>query len=319
MLGYSENELKSMDWKEITHPDDIELTELKIQEIIKSKKTLFFLEKRYFHRNGKIVYTETNFTLQRDDNGKPLFFITLVNDITKKKNKENELFKAFIEGEENERKRMATELHDGICQMLVAANMNLTAYLADINDAPKDENELLLTQIKKLISEAVKETRNISHNLSSSLLKEKGLIPIISEMVEKINQTKKLNIKFLHYRSKKKIDWTIKINIYRILQELISNILKYANATTITIQLKKHSDKTLILSVEDNGIGFDKNKIKKDGIGLKNIASRVKSLNGCLIIGSTIGEGTTIFIGIPLNPTFANEFKHSKIKASNHH
>ena len=319
MLGYSENELKSMDWKEITHPDDIELTELKIQEIIKSKKSSFFLEKRYLHKNKSIVFAEVSISLQHDNNGNPINFIVLFNDITEKKNKEIELLKAFIEGEENEQKRIAAELHDGVGQLLIAANIHISVYQSDIKNTPKEENELLLTNIKTLISEALTETRNISHNLSSSLLEEKNLNTIINEMIEKINQNKKLNIKFIHYNSIKKIEWNIKINIYRILQELISNILKYANATTITIQLKKQPNKTLILSVEDNGIGFDKNKIKKNGIGLKNIASRVKALNGCLIIGSTIGEGTTIFIGIPLNPTFAVDFKHSKIKASNHH
>lgn len=311
MLGYSESELNSIHWKEITHPDDIELTELKIQKIVNSKNPSFFLEKRYLHKNGNVVFAEVSISMQRDNNGNPLNFIALFNDITEKKNKENELLKAIIEGEEKERKRIAEEFHDGVCQLLVAANMNLTAYQADIKNATNDEKALLLTNIKTLISEALTETRNISHNLCSTLLEEKDLITIINEMIEKINQTKKLNIKFLHYNSIKKLDWNIKINIYRILQELISNILKYANATTITIQLKKHSNKTLIFSVEDNGVGFDKDKIKNEGIGLKNIESRVKALNGCLIIGSTISEGTTVFIGIPINPTFTVDFNQA--------
>ena len=101
ITGYTESELQSLHWKQITHPDDIAISEEMAQSLLKGEQTTCCFEKRYIHKNKNIILTEINISLQRDENGTPLFFITLLNDITEKKNKETEFLKAIIEGEEN--------------------------------------------------------------------------------------------------------------------------------------------------------------------------------------------------------------------------
>lgn len=205
--------------------------------------------------------------------------------------------KAVLESEENERQRLARELHDGVGQMLSAAKLNLTT----IKDINLDDENTLNNSIE-ILDDSIKEIRNISHNMVPDVLLKFGLKKAIKDFIDKINQTKIINIHFECIGCKEDyLNDTSKLMLYRIIQESVNNTIKYAAATQLNVQLAS-DDSEITLIMEDNGNGFDVQKaMEKDGIGLKNMQLRTDYLKGKMEINSSPNKGTTIFIEIPLS------------------
>ncbi len=205
----------------------------------------------------------------------------------------------IIEGQERERKRVAEELHDGIGQLLSAINLNLKKLESKAEEWNKEYQQSYYNALK-LLDQAVREVRNISHNLMPDVLENFGLIKAIEHLCEDLKGGEKLQVDFYHNEIDHRFNRTIEITLYRVTQELIANALKHAQADYIQIQLIEHK-KRLVLSVEDNGRGFREDEIQnKSGIGLKNTEKRIKSLNGKLMIDSEKEKGTAITVELPL-------------------
>ncbi|MES2381596.1 MAG: sensor histidine kinase [Bacteroidota bacterium] len=205
--------------------------------------------------------------------------------------------KAIIEAEEKERVRIARELHDGIGQQLSAAKMNLSAFEATM---PEDKKETF-HYLMELVDDAVKEVRSISHNMIPNALLRSGLTSAVREFVNKLTISGDLKIDLHIVGIDTRLDNSIETVLYRVIQECVSNIIKHAQASHVNIQLIKY-DTHLNLVIEDNGVGFDTNKINDfEGIGLKNIVSRVLYLNGTVDFDSMSGHGTTIIVDVPTN------------------
>lgn len=207
--------------------------------------------------------------------------------------------KAIIEAEEKERIRIARELHDGIGQQLSAAKMNLSAFEATM---PEDKKETF-HYLMELVDDAVKEVRSISHKMIPNALLRSGLTSAVREFVNKLTISGTLKIDLHIVGIDTRLDHSIETVLYRVIQECVGNIIKHAQASHVNIQLIKY-DTHLNLVIEDNGVGFDTNKINKfEGIGLKNIVSRVLYLNGTVDFDSMLGHGTTIIVDVPTNKT----------------
>lgn len=208
--------------------------------------------------------------------------------------------KAVIEAEEKERTRIAKELHDGIGQQLSAAKMNLSSLQMRL-DSNEPEHQKLLDHAVSLIDDSVKEVRSVSHQMMANALLKNGLAAAIRDFVQKLGDGKSLRTELeivdLHHR----LDPAIEMMLYRVLQELVNNIIRHAQATIVNIQLIRHED-SILLQVEDNGIGFDPlNRLHQSGIGLENIRSRVEILHGSFFIDSQPGHGTTSSVEIPID------------------
>lgn len=202
---------------------------------------------------------------------------------------------AVLEAEERERIRIARDLHDGVGQTLAAARMTLGNYVSQKKiESPEMQNSL------DLLEDGIKEIREISHNMMPSSLTKFGLSSALKQFTNKINALGKLEIELQIVGFKERSDEKIELVLYRIIQEIISNIIKHAEAKKVNIELVKHDDE-LILIIEDNGRGFDTFSTENHGIGLKNIATRVEYLNGNVNFDSSIGKGTSVVIEIPLN------------------
>lgn len=199
---------------------------------------------------------------------------------------------AIISTQEEERKRISGELHDGIGQMLSVVKMNMSAM----------EEELPLQQLKQaiqLLDESCTELRNISHHLMPAVLMKKGLVNAVEEFCATINMSKKIHLSF-YADTFERVHGSIEVNVYRIIQELVQNITKYAQATEVNLNINYEND-TLKLMVSDNGIGLNTEAIKNSkGNGWSNIYSRVSIMHAQLEIDSSPGNGTTIFIDVPL-------------------
>ncbi|APD06226.1 signal transduction histidine-protein kinase/phosphatase DegS [Flavobacteriaceae bacterium UJ101] len=205
--------------------------------------------------------------------------------------KENELehANALIEGQDQERNRIAKEIHDGVGAQLAGLKLNLE----QTNQGLQNENLALITQD---LEQAFTELRSISHNLSTNYLEEKTLDVLLLDLKAQYekNLTFTIGLYIFPPDLLGKLSQTDKHHLYRIVQELLNNTYKHAAATQVHLSFTQHED-SLNLLYEDNGKGFDPSS-KAKGIGLHNIQERVKALNGTLTLDSQPQKGTTIII-----------------------
>jgi two-component system, NarL family, sensor kinase len=204
-------------------------------------------------------------------------------------------FKAVIDAEEKERSRIAQELHDGLGQLLSTARLNV----AGLEDSVIKEDKPYLDKSLKIIDEACTEIRNISHNMMPNALIRMGLISAIRELVENINTSKVLKIDFSTNVSGS-LGKSLDITIYRIVQEILNNMIRHSKANLINMEINK-TNNNLLISMRDNGIGFNTDDLKEStGLGWKNIFSRVSMLNGTIELDSKPKEGTIVYINLEL-------------------
>ncbi|MVT08232.1 sensor histidine kinase [Chitinophaga sp. ysch24] len=195
---------------------------------------------------------------------------------------------------ENERKRIAADLHDSIGPLLSTIKLNL--HSIGVTD-PQDK--LLIDRSSGYIDEVIRGLRQISHNLLPATLERKGLTEALREFIRQLSAKESLEIKF-NTSGQINIPPEKEIHVFRIIQEIAHNTLKHAKATQLQIVLTRESGFFLVL-VKENGIGFDvkKARMESSGLGMKSLAIRTDILNGSLSIDSTPGQGTNYFVKIP--------------------
>ena len=204
---------------------------------------------------------------------------------------------AVFKGEEQERTRMAKDLHDGLGGLLSGIKYSLNTMKGNLIMTP--ENNQTLERSMDMLDSSIKEMRRVAHNMMPETLVKFGLDIALKDFCSEINQTDALMIS---YQSIGLGDATISditsITIYRIIQELINNTFKHAAAKTAIVQVT-NTNGVLAITVEDDGIGFDKEILKySKGIGWVNIQNRVEFLKGNLDIQSAPGKGTSVHIEI---------------------
>jgi two-component system, NarL family, sensor kinase len=222
------------------------------------------------------------------------------NELQQRLNEQQE--KATIEilaAEEKERKRIASDLHDGVGQLMTAAWLNLQALQTEQNNLPSNSTKLL-TKSLELVDESCKEVRAVSHNMMPNALLKKGLSNAVREFIHQIN-SKQTKINLQTDDINKPIPIQIETVLYRIIQESVNNVIKHANASSLDISIGQDINGVDVM-IEDNGKGFNfAEAIKKDGIGLENIQSRVHYLKGTVEWNSAPNKGTLVAIHIPFS------------------
>lgn len=208
-------------------------------------------------------------------------------------------YNAMLEGQEEERLRISADLHDRLGSMLSTIKLMFGA-LGEKIDKAQEENKIQYEKATDLIDHACVEVRRISHNLGTGMVASFGLVKSLEELCEGLNQTGKLTCEFQHHRMHESLPAHIEIEIYRIAQEAVNNIIKHAKSSRIDLQINR-LDNEINMHIEDNGIGFDVEAKKKDhGLGLVNLEKRAEKIGGRLFIDSFIGRGTTIVLEVPL-------------------
>ena len=212
---------------------------------------------------------------------------------------QNELFNTIVSTQDQERKRIAQDIHDSLGSVLSAARLKLSSLGENKDSLDADQVEKYQATLD-LLDEASSELRNISHNIMPATLSKLGLVAALQNLIGKISSHPGMQISFTAHEFEGRIEETAEMSIYRIILELINNIVKHAAANKVTIQLIKYPA-YINLVVEDNGRGFNYAKAleEKKGIGLGNILSRVEYLKGTIDIDSSPGKGTTVIIEIP--------------------
>jgi two-component system NarL family sensor kinase len=215
------------------------------------------------------------------------------------KGQELKTYNAMIEGQEEERKRIATDLHDRLGSMLSTVKLLFSSLDIKIDKA-QENNQQQFDKAGSLLDEAVMEVRRISHNLSTGMVMSFGLVPALQELCSSIDNSRLIQCRLLAYGMNERLDQQTEIELYRMVQEVFSNILKHAKAKQVTVQLNRVAD-SLNITIEDDGIGFDiTEKRRSGGLGLKNIEARAARLNGTYHIDSKPGRGTISIIEIPI-------------------
>jgi len=215
-------------------------------------------------------------------------------------NQEMASMNAMLEGQEKERKRIAQDLHDRLGSMLSTVKLHFQSLEGKVNQQQQESDK----QFKKafqLLDDLVEEVRKVSNNIVSGVLMKFGLVAALADLRDTIMGANQVQLELVTYNLDERLETPTEIALYRIVQELLSNALKHAQATELTVNIQREED-TLRLLVEDNGIGFDQAAVQ-GGMGLKNIESRVANLGGKLTIDSEKGRGTTVIVEVELNKT----------------
>ena len=218
--------------------------------------------------------------------------------ITIEQQKKLELTQAIIDGEEQERTRLAKELHDGIGGLMSMLKLQFTNFKK--SHTAIQENAEYNTALD-LLNTASQDIRKISHALMPSALERLGLIDAVEQFCTSMQASADFEIDFQHYNINERLPQRFELLAYRIIQELLNNIIKYAEAKEVLVQLAKNENH-LSITIEDDGKGFDVSSIKnKDGIGLQSMQKRIELLGGKMDIDSAIGKGTSVNIELPIS------------------
>lgn len=210
--------------------------------------------------------------------------------------KEQELksIDAMIEGQEKERQRIANDLHDDLGGLMATVKLHFNAL-------KEKQTPELYDKTNQLIDDAYQKVRTVAHAKNSGVIAKQGLLKAIIEMANTISATNKIAITVVDHGLENRLENSLELTIFRIIQELITNILKHADASEATIHITNHDD-SLNIMVEDNGKGFNPSQVTKTnkGMGISSIDKRIEHLNGTMTIESEMNQGTTIIIDIPI-------------------
>lgn len=305
IFGYKHSITEFENVSERIHPDDRKAVLESLEKAIANNADRWEAEYQLRCENKSYKIVSNKAYLVRDENKKLLRIIGAIRDLSEQRTlekklneeenqKKQEIIQAIIEAQEKERKELSYELHDNINQVLATCTLLL--------DLAKKNPALSAPYIEKCsenILQIINEIRDISRNLTTFTLDNLGLVPAIKDISEKINETGKIYITFKSSKThdEKLIPADIKLNVFRIIQEEINNVIKHANASELKITLAFNTKK-LRLELNDNGKGFELQKVKK-GLGLQNIQSRVDYFHGKINIETAPGKGCIISIEFP--------------------
>lgn len=197
---------------------------------------------------------------------------------------------AMLEGQEKERQRIAEDLHDSLGGKLSA----LKLFVEDVKKSDKN----LYKKIKGVLDESYSDVRNISHQQNATAMIDKGLIPAVRIVANQLKSSEKLHVEVTNIDLKKKIKNFMELQLFRVIQELLTNTIKHAHASTVNIQFSEEED-TINVVYEDDGIGFNPSKIG-EGIGMSNMNNRMAKIGGSLTVDSNPGDGTTVILNVPI-------------------
>ena len=274
-----------------------------LKEMLEEKKSNFHLEGIKFGNN----YLTIRGRMIMDN------LILTMSNISNLKEVQAQSMLSMLEGQEIERKRLSKEIHDGLGPLLSTIRLNLESLSSQfVENQANATVHHKLDNIYHLIDTLAHDMRDLSHALMPKVLEDFGLGAALESLCNHFSDLETVELFYYDGGFSERLNKSIELNLYRIAQELLNNAIKHSGATKINLQLIRHLQ-SIVLMVEDNGIGFDKEQAvgANQGIGLKNIQTRTKMLGGTFFIDTLKGEGTTATCEIPLNMKNDEKDSHS--------
>ncbi|MFD2245035.1 PAS domain-containing sensor histidine kinase [Pontibacter ruber] len=287
--------------------EDRPVAEKIIQHLVKARKPLE--ETLRIRVNEQVSTIKTKVIVVRNKQGKSVKLLGMDLDISEIKRLEEEnltlrlnqqkaLLLAILEAQEEEKREIAEALHNGVGQLLYATKLNLERLAETVQHQSHGGDEAIQTT-QELLTEAIDETRRVSHELTPALLRDFGLSKALGNFCRMYNRSS-LQLKCQVEGLPNHLEPYLELSLYRICQELINNIIRHAQATKASVKLSRKGA-YFLLQVRDNGIGFSREQGKIKGMGLKSVEDRLKFLNGTLSISTPkTGKGTWVSIRIPV-------------------
>lgn len=296
MFGYADEQVNHEInwWKKCIHPEDLRRVCSTLEEAFTQQLQNFQLSYRFQCADGNFKYIyDRAFTIY-DTDGYPLRMIGVMQDITCQRKEDVRISKAIIDAQENERYQIGIELHDNVNQILTGCLLNLSM----IKHSDQQKSVEIAENSKGYILSAINELRKITHRLIPASPEHASLKDLFETLIHNMNINNQFNIDTdFDDCSGVKIDNEVQLNLYRILQEQLTNIIRYADASSIEISL--HCGKEHIrMRVYDNGRGFEPTEVKQ-GIGLCNIRKRTEVLGGQCKLNTAVGKGCELVVEVP--------------------
>jgi PAS domain S-box-containing protein len=301
MLGYERGELCGMNCCQFANPEDSQDDWALFQQLRAGTIEHYSLEKRYLRKDGAKIWGRLNVSLLKSGHvGSPLV-VALVEDITESKLAEkavSSLSLRLIDAQEQERARIARDLHDDINQRLGLLAIELGRLKLDV---PDSSVEVLgrLSELQKHTSEIAADIQTLSHELHSPRLEYLGIVAAMRGFCQEFSRQQKVEIDFRSHDLPTPVPPNVSLCLFRILQEALHNAAKHSGAPRFGVQLRGTPDE-IRLTVSDAGVGFDPEKaMKGSGLGLISMQERIRLLNGSITIASKPGD-TMIDARVPL-------------------
>ncbi len=308
LFGYKETIVSGDAWLSKIHPDDLEHVKkhfVNIDNKNLKKDHILTCEYRFLKADGTYATVKDIGYAILDKAGNLVRLVGSMKDITRQKEleeklkeaeneKQMQIKRAMIEGQEREKVQLGQELHDNINQILSSSKLYMDVALQDPNP------HKLIKKSQQGIIDAIQEIRKLSKNLHPSTIVDVNVVDAIQDLINDYEQTGTLRINFNHnnFHSYATLPG-LNLYLYRIVQEQVTNIIKYAQVNEADIYLESN-DEFLILKISDKGIGFDKS-VKRNGIGISNMVNRVTLFKGNLELYTAPGKGCILDIVIPIN------------------
>ncbi len=303
LVGADSNAFESDWWYDLIHPEDRSRAKHNLENALKENKSTWEHEFRLKNIEGDYVSLHEQGVIMYKD-GEAVKMIGSLRDITelkvlesrlieKKVDQQKKLTEAMVRAQEKERIRLGNELHDNVNQLLAASKLFL-----DLVKTSDNESKEFKSKVSQYIETACTEIRNLSHGLVVANFDQGGLIGSFNKILNDLILSTTYKITFKHDEKIESLNKSKKINLLRILQEQVKNIIKHSKATKIEVELNVADNKAQ-LNIKDNGIGFDPSTCRR-GIGLSNIYDRAKLNNGTVELNASPGMGCELKVIIPL-------------------
>jgi PAS domain S-box-containing protein len=302
------DDLYNKDIFELFHPED-KAEAKKFIKRVKKENIVKDADFQFVRKDQSVFPGEISASLIINEKKEAVELIVVIRDISNRRISENKILdyqgklktlnSMLTLAEEKERKLIAEALHDGFGQTLAIIKLRLTSLL---NDKLAIKTDKVIKESIVLLDNAISETKSLTYDLYPPLLYELGLHAAIKWKLDKVNAEYPIKTSYKSKIDNNFLNSDLNILLFRIISELLNNIVKHANATNIIVQLIE-DQQNIILNIIDNGIGFnvDFDKyVANKGFGLFNITERIDSVQGSMKIDSRIGKGTKIVIQIPI-------------------
>ncbi len=299
-------------WRNYLHPDDKESVEKGLQDAIASSVTYWERACRFLRSDGSVAKVFGRANIIRHANGKAWRMIGAIHDLGRQKELEEKLeqeiklkakqiAQATEDGKDIERSDIGKELHDNVNQLLSASRMYL-----EVAKRQDGDNRMYISRSSEYILTAIEEIRKLTKGMTTDIIKNLGLCDAICNVTKDTMEVSPVKILCaLESFKEDSVQDKFKLNVFRIVQEHLNNILKYARTIKVSITLSQ-TEKSIVLVISDNGIGFDTGK-RLYGMGLANIKSRAVSFNGSADFISQHGRGCVLTVTFPVTNQLLNK------------
>jgi PAS domain S-box-containing protein len=309
ITGYADEELLATDFAEITHSDDLTVYLQQARRLFAKAIDHYDMELRYFHKHGEEVWVHIWIKLIQNVDDNQMYLLHTLENITARKKADYELiqsqarlqamYRDLQNAREKERRRIAREIHDEMGQNLTALKIDM-AFLKKLMHPIQDQLNERFEAMEQLFDQTIENVRRISSDLRPGMLDSLGLAAAMEWYVKDFERRTEIQCEIQIDQGEVTVPHDIEIEVFRILQEALTNVARHANAESVLVTLKL-TDCDLQLRVVDDGDGIQNEKVSAPtSFGLLGVGERVAAHNGEFKISSRIGEGTDLKVIIPI-------------------